>query len=107
MCCLLWSRNVNEIVSTHGFSNHLINVWKWPSFAPVATLTGHARRVLHIAESPDGQSVATGAGDETLKFWHMFPPQTRAFFLAAADTSAPRVEGHLPFDSLHQHSCIR
>ena len=23
--------------------------------------------------SPDGQTVVTGAGDETLRFWEMFP----------------------------------
>jgi WD40 repeat protein len=23
--------------------------------------------------SPDGQSVVTGAGDETLRFWNIFP----------------------------------
>ena len=23
--------------------------------------------------SPDGESIVTGAGDETLRFWHVFP----------------------------------
>ena len=39
----------------------------------VATLTGHTLRVLYLAMSPDGQSVVTGAGDETLRFWNIFP----------------------------------
>jgi len=24
--------------------------------------------------SPDGQTIVTGAGDETLRFWNLFPP---------------------------------
>ncbi len=30
-------------------------------------------RVLYLAMSPDGQSIVTGAGDETLRFWNVFP----------------------------------
>jgi cell division cycle 20-like protein 1 (cofactor of APC complex) len=39
----------------------------------LATLTGHTLRVLYLAISPDGQTVVTGAGDETLRFWNVFP----------------------------------
>uniref|UniRef100_A0A453GWM2 Uncharacterized protein n=1 Tax=Aegilops tauschii subsp. strangulata TaxID=200361 RepID=A0A453GWM2_AEGTS len=39
----------------------------------VATLTGHTLRVLYLATSPDGQTIVTGAGDETLRFWNIFP----------------------------------
>ena len=39
----------------------------------IATLTGHSYRVLYLAMSPDGSSVVTGAGDETLRFWNVFP----------------------------------
>lgn len=38
-----------------------------------ATLTGHAYRVLYLAMSPDGSTIVTGAGDETLRFWNVFP----------------------------------
>jgi cell division cycle 20-like protein 1 (cofactor of APC complex) len=38
----------------------------------VATLTGHTFRVLYLAMSPDGQTIVTGAGDETLRFWNAF-----------------------------------
>lgn len=36
------------------------------------TLTGHTYRVLYLAMSPDGQTIVTGAGDETLRFWNVF-----------------------------------
>jgi cell division cycle 20-like protein 1 (cofactor of APC complex) len=29
--------------------------------------------VLYLAVSPDGQTIVTGAGDETLRFWNVFP----------------------------------
>jgi len=74
VCNLAWSRNVNEIVSTHGYSLNQVIVWKYPALNKVATLTGHTFRVLYLATSPDGQNVVTGAGDETLRFWSIFPP---------------------------------
>ncbi|KAK3005130.1 hypothetical protein RJ639_017854 [Escallonia herrerae] len=73
VCNLGWSKNVNELVSTHGYSQNQIMVWKYPSMAKVATLTGHGMRVLYLAMSPDGQTIVTGAGDETLRFWNVFP----------------------------------
>ncbi|KAB2596144.1 protein FIZZY-RELATED 3-like [Pyrus ussuriensis x Pyrus communis] len=73
VCNLTWSKNVNEIVSTHGYSQNQIMVWKYPSMGKVATLTGHSMRVLYLAMSPDGQTIVTGAGDETLRFWNVFP----------------------------------
>jgi cell division cycle 20-like protein 1, cofactor of APC complex len=29
--------------------------------------------------SPDGQSIVTGAGDETLRFWNVFPGSKHVF----------------------------
>ena len=73
VCNLAWSQNCNEIVSTHGYSLNQIVVWRYPSMNKVATLTGHTYRVLYLAMSPDGSTVVTGAGDETLRFWQIFP----------------------------------
>ena len=38
----------------------------------VAEFTGHTSRVLHMAQSPDGTTVVSGAADETLRFWRVF-----------------------------------
>ncbi|TMW65114.1 hypothetical protein Poli38472_009281 [Pythium oligandrum] len=73
VCNLMWAKNVNEVVSTHGYSLNQIIVWKYPTMAKLATLTGHTFRVLYLAMSPDGQTIVTGAGDETLRFWNAFP----------------------------------
>ena len=77
VCNLAWSKNSNEIVSTHGYSQNQIVVWKYPSMTQVASLTGHTFRVLYLAMSPDGQTVVTGAGDETLRFWKCFGKKDR------------------------------
>lgn len=29
--------------------------------------------MLYLAMSPDGETIVTGAGDETLRFWSAFP----------------------------------
>lgn len=72
VCNLAWSKTTHEFVSTHGYSQHQILVWKYPSLQQVVCLTGHHCRVLYLAMSPDGQSIVTGAGDETLRFWNVF-----------------------------------
>ena len=66
VCNLSWSKNVNEIVSTHGYSQNQIIVWKHPTMTKLATLTGHTFRVLYLAVSPDGQTIVTGAGKRVL-----------------------------------------
>ena len=60
-CNLSWSKNVNELVSTHGYSQNQIIVWRYPSMQKLSTLTGHTMRVLYLAVSPDGQTIVTGA----------------------------------------------
>lgn len=42
----------------------------------LATLYGHEYRVLYLAMSPDGESIVTGSGDETLRFWKIFPSKS-------------------------------
>jgi len=73
VCNLAWSKNVDELVSTHGYSLNQVVVWRYPAMTKLATLTGHSLRVLYLAVSPDGQTIVTGAGDETLRFWSLFP----------------------------------
>ncbi|CUM65602.1 uncharacterized protein PRCAT00003250001 [Priceomyces carsonii] len=72
VCNLIWSKNSNELVSTHGYSRNQIIVWKYPSMQQLAQLTGHTYRVLYLSLSPDGETIVTGAGDETLRFWNVF-----------------------------------
>lgn len=72
VCNVAWSKHSSELVSTHGYSYNHVIIWKYPSLQPVTKLVGHQYRVLYLAMSPDGESIVTGAGDETLRFWHVF-----------------------------------
>lgn len=72
VCNIRWSlTSPNELVSTHGYSQNQIIVWAYPWMKEIAILTGHTQRVLYLTLSPDGQYVATGAGDKTLRIWRL------------------------------------
>ena len=75
VCNLAWSKNVDEIVSTHGYSQNQITLWSIPSMDQLGSFIGHRSRVLYLAVSPDGENIVTGAGDQTLRFWNLFPPK--------------------------------
>lgn len=70
---MIFSKNSQELVTTHGFSQNQVMVWKYPNVQQVGMLTGHSSRVLYLSMSPDGENIVTGAGDETLRFWKLFP----------------------------------
>jgi cell division cycle protein 20 (cofactor of APC complex) len=72
VCQLAWSKTYRELLSTHGFSQNQLCVWKYPNMRKVQEMTGHESRVLHLALSPDGATAATLAADETLRFWRVF-----------------------------------
>mmetsp|Transcript_16947 Transcript_16947/g.43277 ORF Transcript_16947/g.43277 Transcript_16947/m.43277 type:complete len:477 (+) Transcript_16947:83-1513(+) len=90
VCSILWSKNHRELVSSHGFSRNQLTVWKYPSLTRSADLIGHSSRVLHMAMSPDGQTVVS-AGDETLRFWKVFEnTKSRAKKSVALPTNSSR-----------------
>ena len=75
VCSLLWSRHQRELCSSHGFSENQLILWKYgtgSSLTKVKELTGHTSRVLSLACSPDGSTVVSAAGDESLRFWNVF-----------------------------------
>ncbi|KAL3920628.1 MAG: hypothetical protein SGILL_003166, partial [Bacillariaceae sp.] len=78
VCALQWNPFEKEILSSHGYARNQICLWKYPSMAKVKELEGHTSRVLHLATSPDGSTVVSAAGDETLRFWEIFCPPSKA-----------------------------
>ncbi|ROT67193.1 cell division cycle protein 20 homolog [Penaeus vannamei] len=66
---IVWSAHYKEFISGHGFSNNQLTIWKYPTMAKVADLTGHTGRVLELCVSPDGQMVVSAAADETIRMW--------------------------------------
>jgi cell division cycle 20-like protein 1 (cofactor of APC complex) len=79
ICNLAFSKISTEMVTTHGYSLNHINIWNsnnlWKtkhSVANTGVMMGHLARVLYLATGPNGDTVATAAGDHTIRFWHPF-----------------------------------
>jgi cell division cycle 20-like protein 1 (cofactor of APC complex) len=71
VCNLAFSKQNDELISSHGFSNNEICIWNSTDFRKIKTLKGHLSRVLYLAMSPCGNYIVSGAGDETLRFWNL------------------------------------
>ncbi|OMO59352.1 hypothetical protein CCACVL1_24889 [Corchorus capsularis] len=69
---LLWSKNERELLSSHGLPGNQLTLWKYPSLIKMAELFSHTSTVLHMAQSPNGCTVASAEEDETLKLWNVF-----------------------------------
>lgn len=78
------------MISSHGYAQNQLTVWKYPTMSKVTELTGHTCRVLHMAMSPDGQTVISAAADETLRLWKVFAtdPQKKKVKPVASKSSA-------------------
>jgi cell division cycle protein 20 (cofactor of APC complex) len=90
VCSVLWSKHQRELCSSHGFSENQLILWKYGSrsnLTKVKELTGHTARILSLACSPDGSTVVSAAGDESLRFWNIFgsAPQTSRSVLPMGD----------------------
>lgn len=72
VCALQWSDQRKELLSSHGFSDNQLVLWKYPAMTKVKEFRGHTSRVLHMAKSPDGTCVCSASADETLRFWDIF-----------------------------------
>lgn len=75
VCAMQWSETHRELVSSHGFSDNQLCLWKLTAgdnLLKLKEFRGHTARVLHMAKSPDGKSIITAGADETLRFWDIF-----------------------------------
>ncbi len=75
VCALKWSKHEKELISSHGYSKNQVSLWQYPSMYKITELSGHMSRVLYLSMSPDGNTIVSGAGDETLRFWKIHDPK--------------------------------
>lgn len=70
---ILFSSKAREFVTTHGYVENDIRLWNCDALeSPLVRFRGHSGRVIYSALSPSGIDLATGSGDRTIKFWHVF-----------------------------------
>ncbi|POS78815.1 cell division cycle 20, cofactor-APC complex [Diaporthe helianthi] len=85
---LRWSPHHREIVSSSGFPDNSLTIWSYPNLVRNIDIPAHESRVLHSCLSPDGQTLATAAADESLKFWKLFEKKPGVTGLASAGSSS-------------------
>lgn len=90
VCSIQWSDTYKELVSSHGFSDNQLILWKYPTMTKVREFRGHTSRVLHLAKSPDGGTICSASADETIRFWDIFTGSK------AAGTPGMNVNGRSP-----------
>lgn len=80
VCTLTYLSKYKEIISSHGYIENDIRIWKASTMNLISSFGKHGSRVLHVALSPDGSELASVSADENLKFWKIFnseKPSTR------------------------------
>ena len=50
VCALQWSQHERELLSSHGYSQNQLCLWRYPSMTKMAEVSGHTARVLHLAQ---------------------------------------------------------
>lgn len=77
VCTLNFVPKYKELISSHGYSENDINLWKVSTMKKIFTIGNHDARVLHTAMSPDGSTFISAAADENLKFWKILEPEKK------------------------------
>ncbi|KAM0678091.1 ubiquitin-protein transferase activating protein [Binucleata daphniae] len=72
ICAIIYSEKYKEIITSHGYSENSINLWKASTMQHINTFGKHESRVLHITSNSDGSMIASVSADENLKFWTVY-----------------------------------
>ncbi|ELK33973.1 Cell division cycle protein 20 like protein [Myotis davidii] len=84
--------------------DHSVYLWRHPTAA-----AGHTARVLSLAMSPDGATVASAAADETLRMWRCFeldPARRREREKARATKSSLSIKASIEDQPSLQFLCL-
>ncbi|XP_061527102.1 cell division cycle protein 20 homolog B-like [Phycodurus eques] len=78
ICSLGWAEATRRLVTGHGHPHHNAICWdlEFPLLRPAFHLTGHSRRILHVALNNDAGQLFTAGADQCLHMWDMSFPQS-------------------------------
>lgn len=75
VCSLTYLPKYKELISSHGYTENDIVLWKASTMKKIISFGKHDNRVLHVALSPDKTVLASVSADESLKFWKIVDKQ--------------------------------
>lgn len=73
ICKILYMEELDEIVTSHGFSSNNISIWDSKNLHKLAELTGHSKRVLYCVKTHRQNQILSGSADQSLRFWDLVP----------------------------------
>ena len=107
VCALAFNPHSQELLSSHGFSDNQLLLWKFPTLTKLKDLSGHTARVLHLTVSPDGTTVCSAAADESLRLWKVFGGAAPASLPGKAAAGASTVPERRPLAGARSVMSIR
>ncbi|CAN0907358.1 Cell division cycle 20.1, cofactor of APC complex [Linum grandiflorum] len=69
---LLWNKHQRKLLTSHGFWENQLILWKYPSMVKLFGISRLTSRHMVMAQSPHGCIVASIARDDRLTFWNVF-----------------------------------
>lgn len=72
VCTLNYVEKYKELISSHGYSENDIVIWKGNGMKKMCSFGKHESRVLHVAVNKDGSCICSVSADENLKFWKIY-----------------------------------
>jgi len=70
----------------------LVRLWDAATGEELVGLPGHSDYIYSLAFSPDGKSLASGSGDNTVRLWDTAPLRTRYQARREAEALRPEAE---------------
>jgi WD40 repeat protein len=78
ICNLFWNDEFKEIISTEGFHDCTITIWRENDLKASGSISGHQDRVIYAAASSDQRNLVTLTPKDGLQFWSLFKNQDLA-----------------------------
>ncbi len=69
-----------KLMASSGYWEDEIYLWDFSNREQIGTLVGHANSIYFLAFSPDGESLASGSSDNTVRLWDVAEQKQIGFF---------------------------